>query len=289
MRAFYFSCLGLAFLLGSCVADKNYYLSPVNASSNPYHAIPMKSDSLAGAWYASMVINLGLANQDSRDNMYAFRGSIHRSNNFGHFQAFYGADLTLGSYTTGYYSNSMYKSSWIGLPYPVDSGYIIPSQNLFFGTYGAYGGINLVSSFGNGSEWRILGLEGSIQSEFGSYAGFRKGLPDTAANVIFRKNAIGSIGIYSDIISRPGKRRHGVEFGYKIGLGFMISPASGYTISPGDNILPLTYFSHTLHLTKSHVTGYLQINIGAYAQNMQMGVNYQLGTPVNTNRYFARY
>ncbi|MEJ0080084.1 MAG: hypothetical protein WDM78_03765 [Puia sp.] len=65
--------------------------------------------------------------------------------------------------------------------------YHIPDKGKFFGSYGVSGGINIVNASGK-HEWRALGIEVTIQNEFGNYSDFRKSLPDSAANVIFKKH-----------------------------------------------------------------------------------------------------
>ncbi|HLK29955.1 MAG TPA: hypothetical protein VKT28_15350 [Puia sp.] len=249
------------FLFGSCV-ESSYLFSPNNATSIPYHAIPLQSDSLKGANYVSSTFTLGGANQAWRDGVYAFQGRIHRSNNFSSFQSYYGANLTLGDYHVAQYNYSS-----------VD---YYPSNN-FFGSYGFNGGINAVMPTRHGGEWRVIGIETSVQKEFGSYYNFRKNLPDSSADIIFRKNVTGTLGIFTNIIA---KSRRGSQFGYKMSLGFMLNPESDYTHYYDRHTLvnPTIYFSHTIHFTKEKVTGFVQFNFSNnYAGNVQFGINYRLG------------
>jgi len=62
-------------LLG-CVERQSYYLSPQNANSNPYRAIPMKADSLKSAIYMNGVFSTGSANDRAADHVTAFQGSF---------------------------------------------------------------------------------------------------------------------------------------------------------------------------------------------------------------------
>jgi hypothetical protein len=239
--------------------------------SDPYHAIPLKSDSAKGATYISGVFTGGGANSDWRDAVYAFQGSIHRSNNFGNFQAYYGANLSLGCYHVKEYSRYDYY-------YPNDSLYNnVPASYNYFGMYGFNGGINTVIPFSNGGgEWRAIGIEASLQKEFGNYYNFRKNLPDSSADIIFRKNVTGTVGICTDIVT---KSRRGIEFGYKAAFGFMLNPQSDYVhVYNANELSPVTYFSQTLHLTRDNITGFIQLNFSNnYAGNMQFGINYMLG------------
>jgi hypothetical protein len=257
------------------LADRAYFLSPANGSADPYHAIPLVSDSMKGATYGSLVLCTGFANQHARDGIYSLQARMHRSHNFGHVQGYYGASLILGNYSIAKYSNYQYLRDFFGFPYPSDSGYLIQGRNAFFGIGQANAGIDFVIPFSNRSEWRVLGLEGSFQDEFGNYLHFRKQLPDTAANVILRLHEGGTFGICSDIISRPSRRN--AEFGYKVAWGVVVGSTAAYSRFGNNNIFPLTYFSQTLHLTKGRFTSFIQVNIGSYATNLQTGVNYRIG------------
>jgi hypothetical protein len=128
-------------------------------------------------------------------------------------------------------------------------------------------------------EWRALGIETTVQNEFGNYADFRKSLPDSAANVIFRKTLTATIGLYTDMIWES--RNHRV-YGFKFSGGFMLNSRSNYSqmitdIKATKNIFPLTYFSPCFHATIEKVTGFIQINFGSYADGFQMGFSYKLG------------
>ncbi len=144
MNRIYAACIIIP-LFTSCIERRTYYLSPQLANSNPYHAIPMKADSLKSAIYASTVFTSGSANDQGADHLFVFQGSVHRSNNFGIFQAYYGANLSLGSYHVSDYYN-MYYNQGYGNPYYLDSLNHIPNSNNFFGSYGVSGGINIVST-----------------------------------------------------------------------------------------------------------------------------------------------
>ncbi len=258
-------CPFLLLFLSGCF-ESSYLYSPNNATSNPYHAIPLKSDSLKGATYISAIFNSGRANQDLRDGVYAFQARVHRSNNFGNFQAYYGANMSVGIYyMADYYDHHNFY----------DTAY--HASNNFFGSYGFNGGFDAVVPTRHGGEWRVLGIETSVQKEFGNYYKFRKNLPDSAADVIFKKNVTGTVGIFTNIINRS---RHGIEFGYKMSLGLMLNPESDYThfYNPYNIINPIVYFSHVLHFSKENVTGFVQFNFtNGYAANVQFGMNYRPG------------
>ncbi len=207
------------FLLQGCViTSQSYYLSPQNANSNPYHTIPMISDSIKGATYGSFVYTPGNANYQGSDRLWSLQTSIYRSNNFGRVQAYYGANITLGSYRVGEFYNIIYRydpTIFGPVSNPIDTIYHIPPSYQTFGSYGVSGGLNYVIPFKKG-EWRALGIETSLQNEFGNYAGFRNSLPDTAATVIFRKRFTGTIGLYTDL---AWKDHHKNEWGFQACTG----------------------------------------------------------------------
>ena len=280
-------------LIGCAPVRHAYYLSPTNASSHPYHAIPMKNDSLKSAWYGSVLYSTGTSNDLGNDNLWSFEARIHRSHNFSIFQAYYGLNVVMGNYDVSdyYRANYDYRGGLFGI-YPTyfDTTYHIQKSSDFYGTYGFSGGINFVIPFdnrrGGSGEWRALGLETSVQQEFGNYLQFRKTLPDTVADVIFRKSVTGSWGIYTEIV---GKNRHNTEFGFRIAYGRMFNPKSNFSVqtyfannnSVIDNSIPisfpLAYLSMAFHVTKSQITGFFQLTGGTYSTCFQTGVNYRIG------------
>jgi hypothetical protein len=262
------SLFAISLFLSSCISS-SYFLSPNNANSNPYHAVPLQSDSVKGATYVSSLFTIGGANEGWRDGLYAFQARIHRSNNFGSLQAYYGGNVSLGTYHIAEFYNYDH-------PYNNPSNDHTYSMNRFFGSYGFNGGMNVVVPTRHGGEWRAIGLETSIQKEFGSYYDFRRNLSDSAADLIFRKNVTGTVGIFTDIISKSAQ---GTEFGYKMGFGFLLNPENNYShVYNRNTVNPITYFSSTLHFTKDHLTGFVQINLSnSYAGNVQFGMNYTLG------------
>jgi hypothetical protein len=255
-----------------CVT-RSYFLSPQNASSNPYQEVPVISDSIRGANYLGIVLTEGGVNQNFRDNVIAFDGRFHRSNNWGLFGASYGASLFLGNYSVGPYTISQYGNSHYD-----SQSFKVAGSNQFFGTYGFNGSIHIAVPLpdGRGGEWRILGLETSFQKEFGNYYNFRKNLPDSNADVIFINNFTSTLGFYTDIIALNRKK---AKIGYKISYGFLLNPESDYIkYYTTKAINPMTYFSNTLHFSRDRFSGFVQFNLSdRYAFNIQTGMSYQLG------------
>ncbi len=240
----------------------------------------MKMDSLKSAFYVNGIFSSGSANDAGADHVTMFQGSAHRSNNIGIFQAYYGANLSLGSYYVEDYYNFNYNYNIPnGYLYLRDSSNHIPGAHNFFGSYGISGGINIVATHQHvrkyrHSEWRILGLETSLQREFGTYSNMRSKLPDTAANIIFRKQFSGYLGLYSECL---WTNRDNIEFGFKLAAGTDLNPGSNYSNYYAQSILPLYSFSIAFHVKKDRYTGFIQTNFGTYADNIQFGLSYRLG------------
>ena len=244
--------------LASC-KQPYYYLSPLNSTSQTYHTIPLKSDSVKSAIYANGIVTLGAANQDGRDNVYSFNGNISRSHNLGLFQAYYGIGFTAGDYIIQKYSNT-----------PIT----IPPTDNFFEAIGVNGAINLVVPFGHrGSEWRIIGVETSFQNESGNYLQLRKSLRDSSDNysLIEANNWTTTVGGYSEIVF---KTNDDIQLGYKIACGESLQNSSNY-YGYAAHVNPF-YLSNTFHATRNSVTAFAQINVGTYAASVQLGINYRV-------------
>jgi len=238
--------------------ESSYFLSPLNSTSQTYHTMPLHSDSVKSAIYANGIVTLGVANQKGRDNIYSFNATINRSHNLGSFQAFYGVDFIAGDYVIQKFSNT---------------DITIPPTDNFFDAIGFNGGINLVVPFGKrGSEWRIIGVETSLQNEFGDYLKYRKAIADTTEGLDQTSNFTTTVGGYSEII---WKTKDNDQVGYKISCGTVVAPGNTYYGSASHN--NPTYFLNTFHVTRKNVTAFGQIDIGTYTTSVQFGVNYRIG------------
>ena len=265
-------------IFSSCLEHRQgMYLSPMNSQPAPYHTIPFKADSMKSAVYGSLIYTTATANDKGRDWINAGQASIYRSHNLGNVQASYGANITLGEYAVTDFYNSHYTPGqaalWGGGDLPIDSFYHIPSHKYSFGSYGISGGINGVKSSAK-TEWRYLGLETSLQNEFGDYYSFRKNLPDSAANIVFKHHLTGSIGIYTDALWRS---KHMTQFGFKFALYMLMNPTSNYTRFNTYSIFPVTFFVFSFHITANQFTGFMQGNFGTKAASFQIGTSYRIG------------
>ncbi len=265
----------IALFFCSCLAHRQgMYLSPLDSQNIPYHTISMKEDSLKSAFYASMLYSTGTANDQGQDWVSAGQASIYRSHNLGYVQAYYGASATIGTYGLSDFYNSHYtRNGWSSEDIPTDTFYHIRGRRYSFGSYGISGGINGVKTLRH-LEWRYLGFETSIQKEFGDYYTFRKNLPDTAANIIFKNNLTGVIGIYTESL---WANRFRTEYGLKFSLNMLVNPRSDYTMQNTYSIFPISYFSTTFHITTKQFTGFMQFNFGTKAASFQIGTSYRIG------------
>ena len=263
-----YTCLLFLLCAASCATPRAYLMSPMDINTNTYHTLPMVGDSQKSASYADLAFNAGGSNQQLRDAVLGGRLDFHRAHQFDHFQAYYGGGLSLGNYHVEdiyHFSNNYYNGM-------NDTVYHYSASNHFYGVYGLSGGINVVIPFDNGKgEWRAIGLETSYQKEFGDFIHYRKGIPDSATDILATYGQVFALGGMTEIV---GKTRHGTEFGYKIALGALIFPNGNYRGDESRN-RPF-YFYNTLHVTKKKVTGFMQVNIGVHAASFQFGVNYNL-------------
>ena len=268
-------CLA-ALLTSSCWPHRmGMYLSPLDSQTNPYHTMPFQSDSIKSAVYASILYSAGTANDQGQDWVHAGQLNIYRAHNLGKFHAYYGANVSFGNYFVNDFYNSHYKhdGAFITGDVPTDTFYHIPANKYFFGSYGLSAGINGVKSKGH-REWRYLGVEITVQKEFGDYYPFRQKLVDSAANIVFKNNLTGTIGIYTDAL---WSNRYHTQYGLKFALNMMVNSRSDYNIQDSYSIFPVSYFSMTFHTTVRQFTGFMQGNFGTKAASFQIGTNFRVG------------
>ena len=250
----------------------NYYLNAFNGNNHYYHSIPLKTDSIRSATYLSSNIALGSANF-TQNGVKSITINLHRSQTFNFFQAHYGLDFSIGRYhVTREFPrlNSIYDTAIIN---EINKN----SGAKFFGGYGFEGGLNIVVPIKkNGSEWRILGIETSMQNEFGEYLKFRRNLTDSAAQENMKSSFFPTIGITTEIITKTRKG----SFGYKIAIGTSLKKEdqnkiglSGILTSNSDNPF---YFVQTIHWTENKWTTFFQVNFATYCAFLQGGFNYKL-------------
>lgn len=257
------------FFLTSCT-QYAYYHSPVAVNTNSYKSIPLQSDDKKSALYASGVFTTGGANENLRDNFNAAIGSVHHSHNFGMFQGYYGVTGMLGQYKVDDYARQTgqrYRNLNLN-----DSVINSMAGSKSFGSWGAMGGINIVTPFGNKHEWRIIGAEFSWTREFGEYLDFRTKLPDTAANIIDRHRDHMTISISTNLVFHLKRG----SIGYKAAAVLGTQRLYEYNKDRISSRYQPAYFSNTFHVTIQKFTGFWQVNVGNHSLSTQLGLNYKL-------------
>jgi len=256
----------LPFLLlaGGCTYHA-YFQSPFHSDDAPYHAIPLRSDSLRSAIYGSGVITSGWANENGRDQLTSFTGYMHRAHNFGAFEGYYGIDYTLGAYQIGNFKGLR--------PAPgVDSAILNKLKgSKSFGGYGLNGGINYTFPFARGSEIRFPSLSLSTRREYGAYLRLRQGLPDSAANTIFTGNFTATMTAGTEIVfkTREGSITYGIKLGWNL-----LNQRADYRGNDAANY-PMQFWSQTLSGSIQQFSFYGQLNVGNYTATLQLGLQYQ--------------
>jgi hypothetical protein len=266
---FLFTLFGVLVFAG-CIRRQAFYVSPYNGLNNSYHTIPLRSDSVKSSLYINSVIFTGSANDYSHDHKFAFQTSLSRGQNFGHLQAYYGVGITLGNYNVKSFDSLGTSSS---VNYKIINQF---AGSKFFGTGGVEAGLNIVVPVGF-SEWRVLGIETSMQQEFGEYLKFREQLPDSAATLIVRNSFLATLGGYSEITAET---KHG-SVGFKLAIGTLLGSGYHHLQINDSNYsydrLVYQYFNLTFQLTSRKWTGYLQTNFATKSGNALFGANYRLG------------
>jgi hypothetical protein len=102
----------------------------------------------------------------------------------------------------------------------------------------------------------------------------RQKLPDTAANIIFKNNLTGTVGIYTEALWH---NRYKTQFGFKFSFNMLVNPKTNYTMQNTYSIFPVSYFSTTYHITVKKITGFMQGNLGTKAVSFQIGTSYRIG------------
>ena len=258
------------FLLTGCsIGRQAFYVSPLNGLTNQYRSVPLKKDSVLSASYLNASLSGGGDNEGGTDSKYSFNIGFSRSHNLGSFQARYGTGLTLGSYQVKPYDS-------IGNNETVD--YRIINQNAgnyFFGAGMIDGAINFVHPTNRG-EWRVIGLETTLASEFGSDLDLRKRFPDTAATLVIRDPFYGAAGLFTEFVNRSGESLYGFKFGYGISLGSAYNNhhiPDAYYIT---EVVRFRYVSMAFHLTKERWTGFFQTVFAGKSNNALLGMNSRL-------------
>ncbi len=256
-----------------------YYVSPVNGNSEGYHPLPMRQDTARTAIYAGGSFLTGRANDQGNDRVTGGRASVYVAQHQGMLQWYYGLNATLGSYqlnkwdTGGQYllPGSLYQPPVTARQLAAYSG---PHT---FGAAGFSGGINGVIPMGQG-EWRFLGIETSLNREFGDYLHFRRKLPDSLASYIVRQSFFGTFGLSTELVFRTRQGNFGFRFsgGFALGVPYnRPNPDDKF----GPNSLYYGYGTFAFQYTYHRWTVWYHDEFATRGYSTQLGFTYRLGSP----------
>lgn len=261
----------LAVLTSVSCSQNAYYQSPLHTNTAGYREQPLKSENKPFAVYANAAVATGSANEKFRDQVTAFLGAFHAAHQFGNFQAFYGSQLTLGSYYIKPYAPQIGTPPYYNSH--LDETLINPHAGKnSFGALGFSGGINYLVPFARGGEWRVLGVEASWNNQWGEYQDFREELPTRAANLLDPSKSFTTVAFSSDVIAKT----KGGSIGYKLALGYRTGSLTRYDMTGNPSKITPGFFSNTLHYAYERYAGYAQINFGYSASSFQFGLSYRL-------------
>jgi hypothetical protein len=258
--------------LASCTRYA-YYQSPLLTHTNTYRALPLLKDSIQSATYANIAYSIGGANHEYRDGFYAFMGDLHQSHSFGRFHVFYGATASLGRYTVDSITQTDNERSSFFNRSLNDSLINLYGGHKTFRSWGFIGGATYVVPYDHG-EWRALGVEFSWNNELGDYLDFRRKLPDTAANLIDRKQKYLTLTFSTEALRELDD--HSI-LAYKAALGFKLHNVPGYNKMREPYSYNSAYLSQTISFTHHWFTGFGTATIGSSVVSFQLGSSFRLG------------
>jgi hypothetical protein len=281
--------------LSGCVPvrEQAFYVSPLNGNAEDYHALPLVKDSAPMAIYARTAFYWGGANTRHNDHLDGWSFSGYAAHHFGHFQCYYGLDLSLGTYIVGTWDTSRTLWGLLSARYwvpPGSSAQLAPfAGDKFYGSTSFSGGINAVMPMDRGGEWRYLGVETSLHREFGDYLAFRKQLPDSLVTQVVKSRFFGTLGLSSEII---GRTSYG-EWGFRISTGGVLGSSYNHlNIYDSSSNAPLhaySYFDLSLHFTFGRLTGYIQMDNAVHATTGRVGVIFRMSNPRLPDKPSRRY
>ncbi|MDP4217740.1 MAG: hypothetical protein Q8927_16180 [Bacteroidota bacterium] len=266
------------FLVAACTTPQAFYSSPFNGNNGDYQTIPLVSDSVRSATYASIALWSGNANTHGHDYYNAFHMGISRSHNLGVIQAWYGATVTWGGFTLGHWDTTGASNNSSGInfgPHPVKAVNYLNSLvgTYYFGGEGFNGGMNAVMPF-DGGEWRFIGFETSLNHEIGNYLTVRQNMPDTVATLDVRSDFFGTLGLTTELVRKTNTG----QFGWRWGVGWAMGRNYNFLniADNGTHVGGYGYIDFAFHWTLHRYTGFFLINTATKANAFHLGFNIRL-------------
>ncbi|MBX3254862.1 MAG: hypothetical protein KF862_12035 [Chitinophagaceae bacterium] len=256
-----------------CHVYKASYVHPMYGGSTPYHSMPLKSDSMHTALYGSLSLVAGGANDLLRDGQFHFKGNVYQAHQFSFFHAYYGINASLGNYKVKPYHVIRTEAE-------IDTTLINRlAGSKFTGAWGLTGGFTFTLPAENigryGGEWRILGIHGSYQHEFGDYLAFRRYIDTPHVTFVTHDSKLSTIGFSTELAIKTRKGSVNVLLQYNILTGREYSYKSNNYYY--DRVHRLGYFTPACQLNFGRYSPYVQFNFGTrYMFSATFGLNYRI-------------
>lgn len=269
-------------LISGCHTYTATYLHPLYGGSARYKTMPLKSDSVHTALYASASFTNGNSNDLLRDRHSHFAGDLYQTHSFGMFHVYYGANANLGNYRVNPYSLSGYDY------YDLDTAAVNRlAGRKFLGNWGLYAGIAFTISSPDigryGGEWRILGIHGSFQHEFGDYLHFRRQLNTGEVTKLVDDNQLKTLGISTEW---SFKRRNNKNFSLQLQYNFLLGGEYRYQLAdnPEARNRRYGYYSTAFQFGKGNFKQFFQFNVGHELLSASLGLNCRLAAFKKNNK-----
>ena len=258
-----------SFILTGCIERRAFFLNPYQGITPTYRSVQLQQDSIRSAFQATGALITSQANPQYNDHVFQFNANISRTHTHKFIGFRYGASFSYGSYEVS-------RIDSFGNSNTVDYKYINDhAGNYSTGGYGIDGAVHLLH-VNDGVEWRVVGMEFTLNKEFGDFYKFRLDMPRNSATIIDSADVFSTLGVYTEVINTKGKMRPGFKFGY----GRALRPALG--TSDGnffdlDHVLKFKYYTFAGSIRTERSTFFLQMNLGEKGRSVQAGGSFRLG------------
>ncbi|MBX2921831.1 MAG: hypothetical protein KF746_06550 [Chitinophagaceae bacterium] len=259
-------------LISGCHIYTATYTHPLYGGSTSYKTMPLRSDSVHTALYASAGFTRGNSNDLLRDRYFHFSGNIYQAHQFSFFHVYYGANIHMGSYKVKPYHSAIRLR--------IDTAFINNmAGDKSFGAWGSQAGFTVTVPLRSAGgryrgEWRILGVHGSLQNEFGDYLWFRRQLDSSHVTRSVHNHQLKTLGLSSEWAFTSGKGSLNMLFQYN----FLLGREYQYKIYSGryPGKYRYGYFSAAFNFSVHNYSPFFQLNLGREMISTNIGLNYRL-------------
>ncbi|MFT3701953.1 MAG: hypothetical protein QM802_06275 [Agriterribacter sp.] len=265
------SFIAIAILSWFITGCSSVFVHPMNTGATAYHASLLKRDTINSRLYASGGIGAQMNNGPFRDGGVYGQGNIYNTHRFGMFNAYYGANISVGNYlvnkSSTYHNNAATLYSQYG-------------GNKYFGSWGGSAGINAsvpVRKRGKvKGEWRLIGIHGAFQQDWGSYYRFRQIIQPEWVDYVTKSNSLRVIGLSTELVVYKRKPTYSsiqLQYNFLLGREYRF-PEYTYT----ERSQRIGYFSATLYNHSRKNKSFLQLNLGTHDTfSIFWGMNFIIG------------